>query len=414
MASNSELVALARQRLYTNYTPAPIAFVRGSGCELFDADGRRWLDLCAGVAVSALGHGHPTLARAIAEQAASLVHVSNYFYNEPNIRLADALCRRTGFSRAFFCNSGAEANEALLKLARHHHYLRGDKERVRVVAFRHAFHGRTLGALSMTGTPKYTEGFGPLGPVTHVPYGDADAVERAMGADVCAIIVEPLQGEGGVVPAPAGFLAALRAIADARGALLLIDEVQTGIGRLGRFLGSEGSGAKADAVALAKGLGGGVPIGAMLTTEALGRALPPGSHGSTFGGNALSCAAALAVLRVLDDERVIDGVRAKGEALGAMLHQVARDLPEVCEGARGEGLLWGLALRPGLFARELLTRVQEKGVLLIASGERVLRFAPPLIVSTAELEEGVRAVRGVLTELRDRSLNELSATSGRP
>jgi acetylornithine/N-succinyldiaminopimelate aminotransferase len=400
MASNSDLVALARQRLYPNYgPPAPLVFVRGRGCELFDADGRRWLDLCAGVAVSAVGHGHPTLARAIAEQAATLVHVSNHFYNEPNIRLADELCRRTGFARAFFCNSGTEANEALLKLARHHHYLRGDKDRTRVVAFDNAFHGRTLGALSMTGTPKYREGFGPLGPVTHVRFGDADAVERAMGPDVGAIIVEPIQGEGGVVPAPPGFLARLRAIANAHGTLLLVDEVQTGIGRLGRFLGSEGSGAKPDAIALAKGLGGGVPIGAMLTTEELAGALPGGSHGSTFGGNALACTAALAVLRVLDEERLIDGVRAKGEALGAMLTRLARELPEVCEGARGEGLLWGVVLKPGLVAREILPRVREAGVLLIPSGERVLRFAPPLVVSLVELEEGVRAVRTVLADL---------------
>jgi acetylornithine/N-succinyldiaminopimelate aminotransferase len=399
MASNSELVLLARQRLYANYQPAPLAFVRGRGCELFDADGRRWLDLCAGVAVSAVGHGHPTLARAVADQAAALIHVSNYFYNEPNVRLADELCRRTGFARAFFCNSGTEANEALLKLARHHYYRLGDKDRVRVVAFQNAFHGRTLGALSMTGTPKYREGFGPLGPVTHVPYGDADAVERSMGPDVCAIVVEPLQGEGGVVSAPPGFLAKLRAIANTHGALLLVDEVQTGIGRLGRLLASEGSGAKPDAVALAKGLGGGVPIGAMLATDKVAGALPPGSHGSTFGGNALASAAALAVLRVIDEENLLDGVRAKGEALGTLLRDLAGDLPDICEGARGEGLLWGLVLKPGFVAREVLPRVQEAGVLLTAAGERVLRFSPPLVVSTAELEEGVRAVRAVLTDL---------------
>jgi acetylornithine/N-succinyldiaminopimelate aminotransferase len=403
MASNSELVALARQRLYPNYRPAPLAFVRGRGCELFDADGRRWLDLSAGVAVCAVGHAHPTLARAIGEQAATLMHVSNYFYNEPNVRLADELCRRTGFARAFFCNSGAEANEAMLKLARHHQHLRGKPDRVRVVAFNDAFHGRTLGALSMTGTPKYREGFGPLGPVTHVPYGDAGAVERAMGPDVCAIIVEPLQGEGGVVPAPAGFLAKLRAIASAHGALLLVDEVQTGMGRLGRLIGSEGSGAKPDAIALAKGLGGGFPIGAMLTTEELAGALPPGSHGTTFGGNALACTAALAVLRVLDEEDLIDAVRTKGEMLGAMLAQTARDLADVCEGARGEGLPWGLVLKPGFVAREVLPRVLEAGVLLTASGESVLRFSPPLVVTMAELEEGVRAVRAALTGLRARA-----------
>ena len=207
MASNSELAALAKQRLYPNYRPAPFAVVRGRGCEVFDAEGRRMLDLCAGIAVCSVGHAHPALVRAIAEQAATLLHVSNYFYNEPNIRLADELCRRTGFARAFFCNSGTEANEAMLKLARHHFYALGQKERVRVVAFENAFHGRTLGSLSMT--PKYRDGFGPLGPTTHVPFGDGAAVERAMGTDVCAIIVEAIQGEGGVLPAPAGFLAEL-------------------------------------------------------------------------------------------------------------------------------------------------------------------------------------------------------------
>ncbi len=402
--SNADLVALAHQRLYPNYKPAPLALVRGKGCELFDADGRRWLDLCAGVAVCSVGHAHPTLVRAIAEQAATVMHVSNYFYNEPNIRLADELCRRTGFARAFFCNSGTEANEALLKLARHHFYASGQKERLRVVAFDNAFHGRSMGALSMTGTPKYREGFGPLGPVTHVPYGDADAVEKAMGRDVCAIIVEPLQGEGGVLPAPSGFLAKLRAIADAHGALLLVDEVQTGMGRLGRFLGSDGSGAKPDAVALAKGLGGGFPVGAMLTTEALASALPPGTHGSTFGGNPLASAAALAVLRVLDEEKLVDGARAKGEALRAMLGELVRDLPDTCESVRGEGLLWGLVLKPGLVARDVLPKVQEAGVLLTAAGERVLRFSPPLTVSVAELEEGVRAVRAALGALRLKSV----------
>src|SRR5579863_4840381 len=224
MASNAELVELAHQHLYPNYRQPPFALVRGQGCELFDADGRRWLDLCAGVAVCSVGHAHPALARAIAEQAATLMHVSNYFYNEPNVVLADALCRRTGYDRAFFCNSGTEANEALLKLARHHFHGLGDTARVRVVAFDDAFHGRTLGALSMTGTQKYREGFGPLGPVTHVPYGDADAVERAMGPDVCAIIAEAVQGEGGVNVAPPGFLEKLRAIADRHGSLLLLDE----------------------------------------------------------------------------------------------------------------------------------------------------------------------------------------------
>jgi acetylornithine/N-succinyldiaminopimelate aminotransferase len=417
MSSNSELVTLAHQRLYPNYRPPPMALVRGRGCELFDADGRRFLDLCAGVAVCSVGHAHPTLTRAIAEQAGRLMHVSNYFYNEPNIRLADELCRRTGFDRAFFCNSGTEANEALLKLARHHFFANGKKDRVRVVAFEDAFHGRSLGALSMTGTPKYREGFGPLGPVTHVPYGDADAVERAMGTDVCAIIVEPLQGEGGVVSAPPGFLAKLRSIADRHGALLLADEVQTGIGRLGRFLGFDGTGVRPDAVALAKGLGGGFPIGAMLTTEALSGGLPAGTHGSTFGGNALASAAALAVLRIIDEENLVEGAASKGEALGELLQKLVHDLPDACVATRGQGLLRGLVLRQGLVARDLLPRIQDAGVLLIAAGEHVLRFAPPLVVTLAELEDGVRALRGVLAALQPPARapeRVFSAEAGRP
>lgn len=399
MATNEELLAVARAHLYGNYRPAPFVLVRARGCEMWDADGRRYLDLAAGVAVSCVGHSHPKHVRAIADQAAKVVHVSNYYYNEPNIRLAAELCARTGYARAFFCNSGSEATEALLKLARHHFWGKGDKARQRVVAFDHAFHGRTLGALSMTGTPKYREGFGELGLVTHVPYGDAGAVASAMGPDVAAVIVEPLQGEGGVFPAPPGFLAAIRAACDAAGALMLVDEVQTGLGRLGRVLGHDGSGARADAVALAKGLAGGVPIGAMLTTEALAGALPPGTHGSTFGGNPLACAAALSVLSILDEEHLIEGARVKGEALGRGLAALVLELPQVCVGARGDGLLRGLVLKDGLHARDLLPRVQERGVLLTAAGEHVLRFSPPLVVTTAQLEEGVGAVRRVLSDV---------------
>jgi acetylornithine/N-succinyldiaminopimelate aminotransferase len=326
------------------------------------------------------------------------MHVSNYFYNEENILLAKELCERSGFDRAFFCNSGAEANEALFKLARRHFYAKGDA-RSKIVAFHNAFHGRTMGALSMTGTPKYREGFGAVEGVVHVAYGDLDAVTRAMGADVAAVIVEPVQGEGGVLPAPAGFLAALRALCDRHGALLLADEVQTGVGRLGRWFGFDETGVRADAVSLAKGLGGGFPIGAMVTTEALAGALPAGTHGTTFGGNPLASAAARAVLRILGEEGLVAGAKAKGERLSAMLAAVARDLPQICEGERGEGLLRGLVLKQGFVVRDILPKLADAGVLLTAAGERVLRFSPPLVVTDAELEEGVAAVRKVLGAL---------------
>ena len=397
MSTSAELLAIAARRLYPNYKPAAMVLSRGRGCELFDVDGRRWLDLCAGVAVCSVGHAHPRLVKAIAEQAARVMHVSNYFYNEENIRLADELCEKSGMARAMFCNSGAEANEALFKLARRHAFAKGET-RTKIVAFHNAFHGRTMGALSMTGTPKYREGFGEVAGVVHVAYGDLDAVKAQMGADVAAVIVEPLQGEGGVLPPPPGFLSGLRALCTEHGALLLMDEVQTGIGRLGRWFGFQDSGATPDAISLAKGLGGGFPVGAMLTTEALAGALPPGTHGSTFGGNPLASAAARTVLAILEDEGLVRAAKEKGERLSSMLVALAKELPAVCEGERGEGLLRGLVLRQGFVVRDILPKLADAGVLLTAAGERVLRFSPPLVVTEAELTEGVAAVRKVLSE----------------
>jgi acetylornithine/N-succinyldiaminopimelate aminotransferase len=357
--------------------------------------------LLAGVAVNVVGHGHPALAAAIGEQAARLMHVSNYFYNEPNVRLAAELARRTGMDRVFFCNSGAEANEALLKLARHHFFARGEAERFRVIAFEEAFHGRTLGALALTGRAKYREGFGPFaGGVTHVPYGDLPAVRAAMGSDVAAIVVESVQGEGGVIPAPPGFLAGLRAICDEAGALLLIDEVQTGVGRTGAFLGLEHDGVSADAIALAKGLGGGFPIGAMACREALAGALPPGTHGSTYGGNPLASAASLAVLRILDEEGLVDGARTKGEHLSAGLARLADKYADLVEPERGRGLMRALPLRAHLDGRAVLGALRDRGLLVTIAGDRALRFTPPLVVSTAELDEALAIVDATLGAAR--------------
>lgn len=399
MSTNAELLGIASKRLYANYRPAPIVFARGKGCELFDVEGRRWLDLCAGVAVCSVGHAHPALVKAIAEQAARVMHVSNYFYNEENVLLAEELCARAGMSRAMFCNSGTEANEALFKLARRHAYAKGETSRTKFVAFHNSFHGRTMGSLSLTGTPKYREGFGSVEGVVHVPYGDLDAVKVQMGPDVAAVIVETVQGEGGVVPAPTGFLAGLRALCDAHGALLLVDEVQTGMGRLGRWFGFQERDVQPDAISLAKGLGGGFPIGAMLTTEALAGVLTPGTHGSTFGGNPLACAAARTVLRLLEEEELVRGAKAKGESLSKMLGALSRELTDVCEGERGEGLLRGLVLKQGFVARDILPKLADAGLLLTAAGDRVLRFSPPLVVSEAELEAGVAIVRSVLRTL---------------
>lgn len=395
----AELLGVGERRLLGNYRQAPFVLERGQGCELYDTEGRRYLDMCAGVAVSALGHAHPRLTAAIAAQAGRLMHTSNYFYNRENLLLAEELCQKTGFDRAFFCNSGAEANEAMLKLCRRFFYTRGEAHRFRIIAFHNAFHGRTLGALALTGTPKYREGFGPpLQGVTHVPYGDVDAVRAAMGPDVAGILVEPVQGEGGVLPPPPGFLKQLRAIADEHGALLLLDEVQTGIGRTGRWLGSEHDGVLGDAAALAKGLGGGFPIGALVLRERLNGALTPGTHGSTYGGGPLASAAARTVLAVVEEEGLCAAAERNGERLGRGLAAIAARHPEICAGERGRGLLRGLLLAPGIDPRKALGAARDRGVLLTVAGADVLRFTPPLIISEAQIDEAVEKVEAALAE----------------
>jgi acetylornithine/N-succinyldiaminopimelate aminotransferase len=394
------LLATGQKRLLGNYRQAPFVLDRGKGSELFDTEGRRYLDLAAGVAVASLGHAHPRLVAAIAEQAGRLMHVSNYFYNAENLRLAEELCAVTGFDRAFFCNSGAEANEAMIKLARRYFFTKGEPDRYRIIAFENSFHGRTLGAIAVTGNAKYREGFGPpLSGVTHINYGDLEATTAAMGPDVAAILVEPMLGEGGVLPPPAGFLAGLRKLADDHGALLLIDEVQTGMGRTGRWLGAQHDGVDGDAIALAKGLGGGFPIGALLLREKLNAALPPGSHGSTFGGNALASAAARTVLAVLRDDKLIEAAETRGETLGRGLADLAAKHSKLCSHERGRGLLRGIVLAPAADPRATLAKIRDHGVLLTIAGNNVLRFSPPLIIRDEEINEALERVDAALSEI---------------
>jgi acetylornithine/N-succinyldiaminopimelate aminotransferase len=398
-ALQSDLVSQAAEHLYPNYRQAPMVLTRGKGTVVWDVAGKRYLDLAGGIAVSSLGHAHPALVKAISEQAGRFIHVSNYFYNEPNVRLADLLTELTGMARVFFCNSGTEAIEASIKLVRRHFFAKSQEARYRIVAFESSFHGRTLGALAATGQKAYRDGFGPLPGVTHVAYGDIAAVREKMGDDVAAILVEPVQGEGGVLPAPPGFLRALRDLCDETGALLVADEVQTGVGRTGSFLAFEQSGVSPDVVALAKGLGGGVPIGAMLCRGELAEALPPGSHGSTFGGNPLASSAALAVLQTVVGDRLIEGAVTKGEHLGRLLKGLAERHAKVVETSRGVGLLQALVLREGVDARAVIGNLREAGLLLTIAGSRALRFSPPLTVGMAELDEGVAVVDRVLSGL---------------
>jgi predicted acetylornithine/succinylornithine family transaminase len=403
--TNEASVSAAREVLLGNYRSSPFVFTEGKGCRLKDVEGKSYLDLCAGIAVVSVGHCHPELVTAIAEQAGQLMHVSNLFYNDRCIELAQELVRRTPFAKFFFCNSGAEANETLLKLARRYHFERGDKERTTIIAAYSSFHGRSMGALTMTGQTKYQEGMGPMvGGVEHVPFGDLAALRKHVGPRTAAVILEPVQGEGGVVAATPEYLRGVRELCDSAGALFMLDEVQTGYGRTGRFLAQEHSGVIPDAVALAKGIAGGFPLGAVGVRPALAGGLPPGTHGTTYGGNALACAAALAVLRIFDRERLVENAERMGAYLGERLSALAADesLPAASE-ARGIGLLRGLAIAHAYDPAPILAEIRQRGVLLSIAGGNVLRFSPPLTITQNEIAEALLAVEASLKAARPRS-----------
>jgi acetylornithine/N-succinyldiaminopimelate aminotransferase len=400
MTKTDKLIETAKKVQLGNYRPAPIVLAEGQGVRVRDVDGRAYLDLSAGLAVTSVGHAHPKLAQAIAEQAGRLMHVSNLWYNDRAIEFAAELVARTAFDRVFFCNSGTEANEALLKLARHYHFGSGHPERVGIVSTLASFHGRTMGALTLTGQVKYHEGMGPLvGGVTHVPYGDLAVMEAAVGPETAAIIVEPIQAEGGIFVPSEGYLAGLRALCDRTGTLLLFDEVQTGCGRTGTFLGGEADGVIPDACSLAKGIAGGFPLGAILVREKFAGALPPGTHASTFGGNALACAAGLAVLRIFDEEGVLANVVARGTALAQRCERLVQRFPKLAVQTRGRGLLRGVVIAPGVDPALVLTRVRESGVLATLAGGNVLRICPALTITATELDEGMTLVEGAFEAL---------------
>lgn len=400
MTKTERLIETAKRVQLQNYRPAPVVFTEGRGARLRDVDGREYVDLAAGLAVTSVGHGHPKLAQAIGEQAARLMHVSNLWYNDRGIELAEQLTKRTGFSRVFFCNSGTEANEALLKLARHHHFGAGHPERTAVVSTLASFHGRTMGALTLTGQVKYHEGMGPLvGGVSHVPYGDLAAMKAVVNETTAAVIVEPIQAEGGIHVPPAGYLAGLRELCDRTGALLLFDEVQTGCGRTGTFLAAQGVGVEADACSLAKGIAGGFPLGAMLVRERFANALPPGTHASTFGGNPLACAAGLAVLQIFDEERVLENVLARASELSAACASIVRDYPALAVEARGVGLLQGVALARGVDPMGALAAVREQGALVTLAGGNVMRICPALTITQEELRDGLARVKAAFAAL---------------
>jgi acetylornithine/N-succinyldiaminopimelate aminotransferase len=391
MTGNAPWAERAQRALTPNYRQQPIALVRGEGVRVWDADGVEYLDFLGGVAVNVLGHCHPALVRALAEQARTLWHVSNHYFIPRQIELAEELLALTPFAqRVFFCNSGAEANEAMLKLARKFHADQGRPERNEIVACQDSFHGRTLFTVTVGGQEKYRRGFEPLVPgVRHVPFGDLAALDAALDERTAAFIVEPILGESGVIPSPEGFLEAARELTHRRGVLLCLDEVQTGVGRTGRMWAHEWLGITPDIMSSAKGLGGGFPIGAVLATEEVGTHLAAGSHGSTFGGNPLASAVALAVLRELRG-----GVLEKSREVAARLRAGLEGLPGV-ERVRGRGMLLGAVLR-GVSAADVMSGARERGLLVNAIGDDVLRLAPPLTLTNAEADLAIARLAAAL------------------
>ena len=371
--------------LMTTYNRLPVAFSHGQGVWMWDVDGRRYLDALSGIAVNTVGHAHPRLVAALHDQAGRLIHTSNLYRIPLQEQLADRLCAISGADAAFFCNSGLEANEAAIKLARLHGHRRG-VERPRIVVFDDAFHGRSLATLSATGNPKVQKGFEPLVEgFVRLPLNDADALRAVSGdADIVAVLVEAIQGEGGIRPAHADYLRLLRRVCDERGWLLIIDEVQCGTGRTGRWFAHQWADVRPDAVALAKGLASGVPIGALLGWGAAAALFGPGQHGTTFGGNPLACRAALETLAIVEDEGLLDNARRIGDWMLDQLRQRLGALPAVVD-VRGSGLMLGVELDRDCGA--LVGQALQAGLLINVTRDRVVRLLPPLILRQEEAEE---------------------------
>ena len=378
-----------------------LGFTHGEGCWLISTNGERYLDFTSGVAVNALGHAHPHLVKALQEQATRLWHMSNLFKSPDGERLAARLCEHSFADFVFFCNSGAEAMEGVTKLVRHYHFSKGHPERYRIVTFEGAFHGRTLATLAATGTAKYLEGFGPpVDGFDQVPHGDLEAVKKAIGPHTAGILIELVQGEGGVRSAAPSFIKALRALCDERGLLLAFDEVQTGMGRTGDLFAYQHVGVEPDVMSLAKALGGGFPIGAVLASAEAASGMAPGSHGSTFGGNPLAIAAANAVLDVMLEPGFFDHVRKMSLLLKQKLASVVDRYPTVLSEVRGEGLLIGVkAVVP---SGDLVTALRDQKLLTVGAGDNVVRFLAPLIVSEAEIEQSVQSLERACTALAAR------------
>lgn len=366
----------------------------GEGPYVYDTDGKKYIDFLAGIAVNILGHAHPALVQAVCQQAGRLIHCSNLYYTEPQVQLAETLAQLTGMDKAFIANSGAEANEGAMKLARKFGKMKS-ADKFEIVTAEHSFHGRTLATLTATGQPKYREGYEPLpGGFKYVPFNDKAALESIVSDKTCAVFIEPIQGEGGIHLPGDGYLQLARELCDKFGALLIFDEIQSGMGRTGSFLACQGYGVKPDIVTLAKGLAGGVPIGAFLATAKVASAFAAGDHGSTFGGNPLACAAANAVLEILQKDNLEDNAVQMGDYMMQSLKKLQKKYPQLIKEVRGRGLMVGAELtRPG---REVVDLCMAQGAIINCTANNVLRFVPPLNINRGHVDEVIAVVDGVL------------------
>ncbi|ATR82333.1 bifunctional succinylornithine transaminase/acetylornithine transaminase [Pseudomonas sp. HLS-6] len=379
------------QVMVPNYAPAGFIPVRGAGSRVWDQAGRELIDFAGGIAVNVLGHAHPALVAALTEQAQKLWHVSNVFTNEPALRLARKLVDATFADRAFFCNSGAEANEAAFKLARRVAHDRFGPEKNEIIATVNSFHGRTLFTVSVGGQPKYSDGFGPkITGISHVPYNDLEALKAQISDKTCAVVIEPVQGEGGVLPADKAYLQGARELCDKYNALLVFDEVQTGMGRSGELFAYMHYGVTPDILSSAKSLGGGFPIGAMLTTEELAKHLAVGTHGTTYGGNPLACAVGNAVIDIINTPEVLGGVKAKSDRFKVRLEKIGQQYGIFSE-VRGLGLLLGCVLSDAWKgkAKDVFNAAEKEDLMILQAGPDVVRFAPSLVIEDADIDAGL-------------------------
>ena len=392
--NEKKIMALADQHIMNTYRRVPIALVKGEGAKLWDASGREYLDFVAGIAVCSLGHSHPKVVKAIKKQAKELMHVSNLYYTKPQGEVAALLTKHSFADKAFFCNSGAEANEAAIKLARKYAHENLGADKFELITMKDSFHGRTMATITATGQEKFQFGFTPLlDGFTYVPFNDPAALEAAISPRTCGIMLEPIQGEGGVIIPDDGYLAKVRDICNRHKILMIIDEVQTGIGRTGKLFAYEYSGVKPDIMTLAKALGNGFPVGAMLATDEVARAFSPGNHASTFGGNLLAMAAAKATLKTLIKDGVLDHCQKMGNYFLAKLHDLKARHAFISE-VRGRGLMLACSLT--IDGADIVQSCQEKGLLINCTGGKTLRFVPPLIVEENDIDAAISILNDVM------------------